>query len=710
MKFEIANNGNVTINGSGTMLTVGGGTGKVSMGTIDPPYTINGEKYATYLAAMVGQKEEVTGTIDTMTPVVGVGFKATIDFLNAPKASDIWLFNKVTNLRAHIKDLVVLISASNNARTWYSIDREKMTLTVYSSRPTTISYRLTAPRFDAVQWKNTRDDDSPGFIINDPDVLSAGVQDISSVPSFITGMTISPATSGSQTGIFYTLKDQTGAFVYEVAAYSEAMISNLTAGAIKAKDISVERLSVGGKSIQELVSESLLSSGQVISFMISVSQDELTKKTILTPTRDDSSGVAIKLKESQTLSIVDQNGGEVSSFDAKGNSTISGSLTAKDAKFDTLTTEKFKNSGDATVSGSLYVDRVVTRFGDLDEKLLAISHELSAVSDQSIATQSSSEVRLQEDLSARQASVSSSLSSLESRLSNLEQQSDELTSLPLSSTSSALLALGIRNEVIDTREYVYFERDILMTSLSVSGATSLGATSVTGSLLVDGKLSVIGSEIESIGDTLYLQKGKSANLDVMAGTLIVTSGGEVQIHGNVSIFGNIALSGVLGVSTIRPYDSGDVSIDLSHTTASESGTFGRLIVRGLHGEEVVKIDDKGSARFQGDLSARQATFSGVLSSTSLETRDATVSGDLSVGGRFISGGRSVGVNVTVATGSSELVISGLGRLSNEYVVNVQPSWNTTTWIHSKTPDQFIMSFGTQAPASASADWFLIEKK
>jgi len=45
-KFRIANDGNVTIVGSGTMLTVGAGSGKIDVGTVDPVYNIGGEKYA----------------------------------------------------------------------------------------------------------------------------------------------------------------------------------------------------------------------------------------------------------------------------------------------------------------------------------------------------------------------------------------------------------------------------------------------------------------------------------------------------------------------------------------------------------------------------------------------------------------------------------------------------------------------------------------
>ncbi len=117
-KFSITAGGNVTISGETgqTMLTVGGGTGKIDVGTVDPPYTINGEKYATYMAGMVGVKEETAGSVSVTTPVTGIGYKTTIDFKNLQSGSDLWLFSKVTNLMGHMDDLVVLLSPASNAR------------------------------------------------------------------------------------------------------------------------------------------------------------------------------------------------------------------------------------------------------------------------------------------------------------------------------------------------------------------------------------------------------------------------------------------------------------------------------------------------------------------------------------------------------------------------------------------------------------------
>ena len=67
VEFYVAGDASV----SGTLniwgnVTVAGGTGKIDVGTVDPPYTINGEKYATYMSGMVGVKEEVTGILLTL--------------------------------------------------------------------------------------------------------------------------------------------------------------------------------------------------------------------------------------------------------------------------------------------------------------------------------------------------------------------------------------------------------------------------------------------------------------------------------------------------------------------------------------------------------------------------------------------------------------------------------------------------------------------
>ena len=715
MKFEIANNGNVTINGTGTMLTVGGGTGKVDVGTVDPPYTINGEKYATYLAAMVGQKEEVTGTIDTMTPVAGVGFKATIDFVHAPKASDIWLFNKITNLKEQIGDLVVLISASNNARTWYAIDRENMKLKLYSSRPTTISYRLTAPRFDAESWKNTRDSASPGFIINDPDIFNSNTNDSSNETSPNTGIAITAAASGSQTGIFYSLIDQTGTMLHDAAAFTEAIIANLTAGAITAKDITTDSLTVGGKTIQDLITESIQTSGQIISPNILSLSDETTKKTILSPIAEDSTGIAVKLKDSQSFSVLNKNGNDILSVDANGTATFSGKLSAASLELsNTLKAQSLELHADATIAGTLYADRIKTSFGDLDEKLSAISHQLSAVSNDLSATQSTSE-----------ASVSSSLSSLESRLASLEtsilaSQNQSLTP-EVSATSSALLALAGSTIPDASGSGIFIDQPITIASLATfTGDTTLGNTSITGSLLVDNSLEIFQNSIQTKnGETLYIQKNKKGTLDILDGTIVITMNGQVIIAGDVAIGGNLAVAGVLGASTIAPFGEGDITFDLSHertVISTESGAptsrFSELFIRGKNNASVASIDASGSARFAGNLIASgsaqfdklifatdsaQASISGVLAGTSTVGIDT-----------LLTGQTSIQIHNTKITDTSLIYITPLTSTGNNvlYVASKVSCENGTNSAFACIPS-FVVALDVPAPRDIKFNWWII---
>lgn len=169
--FSIAssNNNNIVINaGSGTVTIGAAGAGKLDAATIDPPYTINGAKFATYMASMTGVKEETTGNIYASQYVSGVGYRATLDLASSIEGSDIWLFGKTTNLKHNLDKMVVLLSSAGNTKTWYDIDAATGKLYLYAQSPTTISYRLTAPRFDAQSWLNERDiNAASGLIVND---------------------------------------------------------------------------------------------------------------------------------------------------------------------------------------------------------------------------------------------------------------------------------------------------------------------------------------------------------------------------------------------------------------------------------------------------------------------------------------------------------------------------------------------------------------
>lgn len=176
-RIKVETTGNTTFGSTGTA--------KINVGTIDPPYTINGEQYATYLPGMIGQKEETTGEILITCPlrqslseasnVQLVTCKTAIDFNKQEKGSDLWLFSKTTNLTKQMDKMTVLLTPSFDGKVWYEKDVKNNVLNIFSipasdhslSTNLSISYRLTAPRFDSEKWLNTRNDSGvDGFILN----------------------------------------------------------------------------------------------------------------------------------------------------------------------------------------------------------------------------------------------------------------------------------------------------------------------------------------------------------------------------------------------------------------------------------------------------------------------------------------------------------------------------------------------------------------
>lgn len=186
----------ISVNEAGTIVLIGGGTGKLNVGTIDPVFDISGVKYATYVAGMVGQREEISGVLkfpNTQYPISnsqcleignlkleigGAAFYCVIDFDQLNSGSDLWLFRKITDFSKDWSGLSVLLTPEFSGRVWYEKNPAENRLTILAQPVSTnynefqqisdfeVSYRLSAPRFDWRQWPNLLEDQSlSGFKI-----------------------------------------------------------------------------------------------------------------------------------------------------------------------------------------------------------------------------------------------------------------------------------------------------------------------------------------------------------------------------------------------------------------------------------------------------------------------------------------------------------------------------------------------------------------
>lgn len=151
----------LTNNGTDTV-TINNGTGKLTVGTVDPVFDIQGLKHSTYMSGMTGVKEETTGIVQLENG------QYIIDFNNLEQSSDLWIFYSITDFGQNWSKLTVLISAEGPGGAWYQKEPENNRLIIYSQTANSVSYRLSAPRFDWQKWLNVAEDgEVEGLAVNE---------------------------------------------------------------------------------------------------------------------------------------------------------------------------------------------------------------------------------------------------------------------------------------------------------------------------------------------------------------------------------------------------------------------------------------------------------------------------------------------------------------------------------------------------------------
>jgi len=334
-------NGAVTIDAGSADVYIGaGGGGKLNATTIDPAYTIDGGKFATYVPSMVGIKEEATGTISTSEFVQGQGYKTSLDFTEAPSGSDLWLFSNVTNLSQNLDKLVVLLSPAADTKAWYTLDPTGK-INIYTGVPTSVSYRLTAPRFDSSSWSNDRTDYSTGLVTPGNTWPTNGTPLGTPAINF-DDLVVAVSTESGET---YSLVDSvTNQVVEEVSGLSKAIIANIKAGFIETQGIATNSFT----AFQGTVDNLLVKSGLVA----------MNIQTKLISPLPDGTDVTIQIGSEATPSgqfvIQNASGSAVTTIDNLGNATFSGQLTANGA----------------SVSGTLYADNIQSQSLDDIQALL----------------------------------------------------------------------------------------------------------------------------------------------------------------------------------------------------------------------------------------------------------------------------------------------------------------------------------------------------
>ena len=170
----LKNTGDITLTGNLNMATY-----KLTVGTIDPLFNINGKGYATYAPSMIGVKEESTGVIKIGDSnckkedgLISCSYE--IKFDEQKDGSDLWIFRKITDFGEEWKNLEIILTPNFDGSVWYrKLSKENKIIvsakidSLNDDENLEISYRLTASRFDYKEWSNMPEGANleAGFII-----------------------------------------------------------------------------------------------------------------------------------------------------------------------------------------------------------------------------------------------------------------------------------------------------------------------------------------------------------------------------------------------------------------------------------------------------------------------------------------------------------------------------------------------------------------
>ncbi|HAU98972.1 MAG TPA: hypothetical protein DCW55_01935, partial [Candidatus Pacebacteria bacterium] len=288
----------------------------------------------------------------------------------------------------------------------------------------------------------------------------------------------------------YTLKSTiTQSPITTILASAQQITANLTAGKIKTTELQSAKIET-----EELNTSVVRSNAPLTNTEIRLNPD------------------SIDIVNTESA----QNPITVATFDAEGNASFSGEITAESTRTKVLRAQKIESEeitstqaqfGEATISGTLYADSITANtIAGLNDTV-----------DQAVLKS------VQEQIDTNGFISTSNTTALQELIASL---------LPAdsASTEAALAELSMEPTTVP----------LSVESLTITGDLTTVNASVQHQLSVSNTV-FISQNIISVQntDTLYIEPYKNASIDILAGTLKLNSLGHIEINGDVSINGSL---------------------------------------------------------------------------------------------------------------------------------------------------------------------------
>ena len=325
----------------------------------------------------------------------------------------------------------------------------------------------------------------------------------------------------------FTVRNSLGEKITKVTALAESVIGNLHAGLVNTRELTTDKLTIAGRNLRDYILE-VVSTSQ-----LNLSTSNQIKTDLISPLASNS---AITVNGPL---IIKNQAPQPSEFSpplliVEGSASISGQLT----------TRELNVLGNATISGTLEADKLL---GEISSSQIT---DLEGVINTSVSSASTS---LREQILAQVQSLLTPTPTAASSSSTTTGQTDLnalINATPTTPPPLDLSGLDASTSALlnNQPQITTLEQLVVTSSLSVLGPSSLSDTTIAGSLLIDGNLSLAYSGINSLSGPLYFNSLNLSGIDFLAGKVTIDQ------SGNMVIAGNLDIEGTLTAATIRTQD------------------------------------------------------------------------------------------------------------------------------------------------------------
>ncbi|MGE5042139.1 MAG: site-specific integrase [Candidatus Levyibacteriota bacterium] len=333
-------------------------------------------------------------------------------------------------------------------------------------------------------------------------------------------------------------------------------------GSLSVKSIDVTgSLTIQGKPLQAYI-------GQVIDSALSpLVSTNILSANIISPLAGNS--VAVELPEASDSAFLIKNKGtgqNVTQIDTHGNITTQGSLQAAAASFSGQLT-----AGDASFSGTLRASSILADdINGLDQKVATVAA----------------------DLIARVKPVQNIPSS-----SFGEPLADVSLQAKFGTFSEGLLSLGAST----------------FGNISVMDMLSIGSGST---------FTLSQGAINTLGTDLQIQPLRQAGVSFMAGAVIITPDGQLQVNEDALFNKNLAVKGTVYTNLVSPLPNSDLSVQLGSESTSSAG----FAVRGASSSAVLRVNNTGDVVASGSGTFAKINISMVGQALAANENEAVATG------------------------------------------------------------------------------------